>query len=88
MKYLLWFFVAINAAIGIKYLLSSFGVFKMRYYPFITEFIFAVVLLGTAAVALYIYHYKEIMWLSFLIVCSPLMLLCIVVFFSMVTGKY
>ena len=88
MKLLVWLICALNVYLGLRCFLKAIHVLHTSKYSQTTTVIFAALFLGLGAAGFYFSIYKPNMKLALLIAFGPWALALVVLFMSMVTGKY
>jgi len=88
MKFLVWLICAVNVYLGARCFLNAIHVLHTSKYSQSTTVIFAGLFLGLGAAGLYFSIFKPNMKLALLIAFGPWVLALVVLFVSMITGKY
>ena len=88
MKYLVWLISAVNLYLGTRCFLNAIHVLHTSKYSQTTTVIFAVLFLGLGAAGFYFTIARSNPKLGLLIAFGPWVLALVILFITMVTGKY
>jgi len=88
MKFLVWLICAVNVYLGLRCFLNAIHVLHTSKYSQTTTVIFAVLFLGLGVAGFYFSIVKAEMKLALWIAFGPWALALVVLFISMITGKY
>lgn len=88
MKNLVWFISAVNVYLGLRCFLNAIHVLHTGKYSQTTTVIFAVLFLVLGAAGFYLTIFRNDSKLALLVAFGPWVLGLLILFISMVTGRY
>lgn len=88
MKYFVWLISALNVYLGLRCFLNAIHVLHTSKYSQGTTWVFAILFLGLGAAGFYFTIAKHDPRLGLLIGFGPWVLSIVVLFISMITGRY
>jgi hypothetical protein len=88
MKFIVWLISAVNVYFGLRCFLNAIGVLQTSKYSQTSTVIFAILFLGLGAAGFYVSIFQGNAKLALLISFGPWVLGFVVLFLSMITGKY